>query len=517
MFNKKIFFFTIIFSFLLLLPGFIFAQNKPKITIFPLENKEKDLQIDVISRNVQRTVELNLKMLDQYIVEDNNITEYTGTPDWLSSYCSSNNIDNIIFGKADVSKTGSVVLQMSVFNRASKTISLTKTENAETLFDIFKASDLLAIGMIEGFSGMQLGFGELKFTNTGEKGKYSVYIDKVLAGEDISALPTIMTGKKNIKITQERMFGSYVVYNEKTIIEEKKITEVVFSIPGFLSTESKVIQKEEKIINNNWDDKYSIKIIEKSFKKLFENLTVEGYSESEAAKRAETKEKYLAWEKQKEGWTGRITILDKPVGISFFSGGGWMENKYKNDLQQAQDYNHGGFSFKIGVALSVNMPYNLAVQTGFEYSGWWDANFRDDWVNNPYGSGYSQANSIDADLVDIPLFLMYRLPGKFISVFGGLVFQLRVGGRDYAYDENGHEDPGMPIGDIGWSFATGIKGEIPLGRSLFMEMGIRYTYGITDKWIDADGQSLSINTFHILLGFGWKLGKPESSNWREGN
>jgi len=518
MLNKKLLLNTIIFSVLLLIPvipGFLYAQSavKPKITVFPLENLERDLQIDVISRNVQRTVELNLKMMDKYIVENNNITTYSGTDDWLLNYSTKNNIDNIIFGKAVIdNRTGSVMLQMSVFNKASKSTTLTKTENAETLFDIFKASDLLAIGMIEGFSGLTLGFGELKFTNSGEKGKYSVYIDNVFAGEDVTNLSTIMTGNKNVKITQARMFGNYVLYNNKELVEEKKITEVVFNIPGFLERESKTIVKEENTINKNWDDKYSSKQVDGSFKKLFDRFKVEGYSESEAAKKKEIEERYAAWEKQKENWPGRITMLDKPFGVSFFFGGGWYEGYYddKTDGLSSNDYNRGeGGGFKAGAAFSVNMPYNLALQTGFEYTST-EVKFREDHGDE---MGITRGGErIDLDLVEVPLFIMYKLPGKYVSIYGGPVFQVKARGNDYAYhhgdNDEAIEDFGMPVGNSGWAIAGGIKGEMPISKSAFLELGIRYTKGLTDKWIDDEEyQTLSINYFNILLGFGVKFGK----------
>ncbi|MCL2705569.1 MAG: hypothetical protein FWE72_05095 [Spirochaetaceae bacterium] len=524
MLNKKLLLNTIIFSFLLLFPCFLYAQTavKPKITVFPLENPEKDLQIEVISRNVQRTVELNLKMMDTYIVENNNISTYSGNNDWLLNYSTRNNIDNIIFGKAVVTKTGSVTLQMSVFNKANKSVTLTKTENAETLFDIFKASDLLAIGMIEGFSGLTLGFGELKFTNSGEKGRYSVYIDNVLAGEDITSLTTIMTGNKTIKITQERMFGNYIVYNQKALVEEKKITEVIFNIPGFVSRETKAIEREEKIINKNWDDKYSKKTVDNSFERLFEALKAEGYSESEAAKKRETEERYLAWGKQKENWTGRITILDKQFGISFFFRGGWSNNSYEDKVNGINFFNledSSDFAGTVGVSFSANMPYNFALQTGFEYTFMGQINIRDNF--NTGGGGFGptppqRGEQIEIDLLEVPILLLYRLPGKYISLYAGPVFQVRVTGTDYAYYHDWDfvnnvnlkiDDATMPIKNSGWAFALGVKGEIPLSGNVFFETGIRYTAGITDRWIDSDDYYLSLNYFQIVLGLGVKFGK----------
>ena len=498
MLNKKVFFSLIIILVLLLLPSFVFAQNKPKITVFPLENQEKDLQIDVISQNVKRTIELNLKMMDKYVVEDNAVTDYTGTNAWLLDYCAKNKIDNIIFGKANISKTGSVALQMSVYNNTSKTVTLTKTENAETLFDIFRASDLLAIGMIEGFSGMSLGFGELKFKNSGEKGNYKVYIDNVLAGENLTSLSTVIAGSKKVRITQERMFGSYVVYEKSEVIESKKITEIVFNIPGFLEKESASIEKEEKNIEKNWKDKSSSKSVDKSFAKLFEYFKVEGYSEREAAKKKEVEDKYLAWSKQKEEWGIKegLGTLDKTYGISLFLGGtnSFPHIKINNGWESQHEQNTIGG--KIGISFSVNLPYSLALQTELVST----------IVTSEFYATSGTDIEVELGIFEIPLFVMYRLSGKYISIYGGPVFQAQNSATyGYHYAPDGSKDTIFQINEYNLSLAAGVKAEIPMFASTFLEFDIRYVKDLT-TWIDDKGVSITFDYLHFTIGYGIKFG-----------
>ena len=520
MLNKKLFFITIIFLSVLLVPGLLFAQAKQKITVFPLENPENDLQIEVISKNVQRTVELNLKMMDTYIVENNNVSSYKGDNDWLLDYSVKNKIDNILFGKAEFDKsTGSITLQMSVFNKANKAITLTKTENAETLFDIFKASDLLAIGMIEGFSGLTLGFGELKFTNQGEKGKYSVYIDKVFAGDDLATLSPVIAGTKTIKITQERMFGNYVLYDKKTVIGDKSATEIVFNIPGFLGKESSAISKEEKKINKNWDDKYAMKTVDNSFTKLFKALKTEGYSESEESKKKEVEEKYAAWEKKKGEWGGeRITILDKPFGISVFGGGAianWYAWRTKGFyFDENQNSCDGG---KFGISFSANLPYNFALATGFSYS--FNYLSFDGQSTDPFfsSSGGWYNRNFDAEIVEIPILIMYRLPGKYVSIYWGPVLQVLTTGKT-GYEDSWDSvtnsntaitDYDLKLASFGGALAFGIKAEMPIYKSFYMELGLCYMKGL-NNWLDGDHDvidqvKIPENTV-LTLGFGFKFG-----------
>ena len=525
MLNKK--FISVIL--LLFISGFLFAQSKPVITVFPLENKEKDLQIEVISKNVQKTVELNLKMMDKYVVANNSVTSYTGTNEWLLDYSTKNKIDNIIFGKAQMNKAGNVVLQMSVFNRESKSVTLTKTENAETLFDIFKASDLLAVGMIEGFSGLKLGFGELKFTNKGEKGNYSVYIDNVLAGESVSNLTTIMAGSKTVRITQERMFGSYELYNNKAVIENKKVTEIVFNIPGFLEKEEKALGKEEANITKNWNDKSSTKSVDKSFTKLFELQKLTGYSESESKKKKEIEEKYIAWGKQKEqmGPADRVwfdqTILDKTFGVSLFIGGAWANTTF--DLvnlgtpgMKWVDDKGGGSLGKLGITFSVNLPYNFALQTEFAYA-WLTVDY--DFQHQYMGDSY-RSRSIELELFEIPLLVMYRLPGKYITIYTGPLLQIRTPSSpkyEYHFEgDNRVQDKAAPTKSFACPITAGIKAEIPIYKSTFLEFDIRYAKGF-NYWIneqfDSDysnggggvfiDRSLKTDLLYLTIGYGVKF------------
>ncbi|MCL2706095.1 MAG: hypothetical protein FWE72_07810, partial [Spirochaetaceae bacterium] len=210
--NKRIFSIQIFFL-IFLIPQLLFSQvgQMPKISVFPLENKEKDMQIDIISSNIQKTVEFNLKMINKYNIIQNSVTNYSSDSLWLSNYCEKNKIDDLLFGKALVKPDGSILIEMSVFNRQKSAISFTKSETAATVLDIFGAADKLAIEMMHSFSGMHLGFGAVRFINSGEKGPYSVYIDTVSIGENIDNLSTVLNGPRKVVITQVRMFGEEIL------------------------------------------------------------------------------------------------------------------------------------------------------------------------------------------------------------------------------------------------------------------------------------------------------------------
>ncbi len=501
MLSKKVFCNLSALILLLLMPQFLFAQSglKPRISVFPLENQEKDLQIEVISRNIQKTIEFNLKMINKYNIIQNAITEYPNSNSWLLAYCEKNNIDDLIFGKAVMQSSGSIIIEMSVFNRHKAAITLTKSETAETVFEIFEAADKLAVEMMGSFSGMHIGFGDLKFINNGDKGKYSVYIDNVFAGEDIEDFPKVLYGERHIKITQVRMFEETAIYDNNIIVTENKTTEVLFSIPGFLEKESKAISQEEIYIDKNWDNKYSGSSIDKSFDKLLKLLGTVTYSQTAIDKKKEVEDKLAQWnaKKKEEGLTRGLSILDKRLGVTAFGGINLMYPRY-------EETNLSGWESvltanpKFGASISVNMLSYLAFQVELTYT----------MATADYENPNYLSKGADFELLEIPALLIFRFPPyKVFNIYGGGVFQLHVGDSQYGFikdsDDHEYEDSSVPLKTYGTALAVGALFEMPM-KLIFMSFDFRYVRSITN-WADDSTATLYPDYFHATVGFGIKF------------
>ncbi len=502
MLDKKVFVRFITLILLLLIPQFLFSQSetKPRISIFPLENKDKDLQVEVISRNVQKTIELNLKMIDRYIIVDNTVTEYSSDPSWLLKYCEQNNIDDLIFGRSVMRSNSSIFIEMSVFNRKKAAITLTKSETAGTVFEIFGAADKLAVEMMNSFSGMHLGFGELKFINNGDKGRYSVYIDNLFAGENLANFPKVLYGNRSVKITQARMFENSTIYENTVVVTENKTTEVLFSIPGFLEKESSAVLKEETYIDKNWEKKNSIKNIDKRFDKLFTLLETVSYSQTAVDKKKEIENKFENWDAQKEylAKTSDQSVLDKTLGVAVFGGAVLMYPSYEESGVDGWKP-EVNFAPKAGISLSVNIPFNFALQAEVSYM-----NAAADYTND----NLDLAKGADMELIEIPVLLMYRLPRKVISIYGGGVCQFKIDGAEYAYTTASgydYEDETVPLKTFGMAMAFGALFEIPI-KSSFISVDLRYVRSMTN-WVDYDDNRITLypDYFHLTVGWGLKF------------
>ncbi len=484
----------------------IFPQSelKPRITIFPLENPAKDVQVEIISRNVQKTMELNLKVIDRYIIAENDIKDYSPDTAWLLEYCEKNSLDNIISGRALIGDAGTVTLEMSVFDRQTSSVTLTETETAETLFDIFEASDLLAIKMMEGFSGMHLGFGGIRFKNSGVEGAYSVFIDDVLAGENTTALTTILNGERKVKIVQQRMFDELVVFEGPVLVLEKKATEVLFSIPGFIEEESETIAKHENAIAKDWDNKYASRSVDRRFDKLFELLEVTDYSASAAEKKKELEEKLAVWNSKKENWgiADGISMLDKRGGASVFAGAALMFPSYSRD--GTTDWSSSiTFNPKIGASLSWNIMQRLALQT--------------EWIFMPVRAEVKNSDILtttgaEFNMMEFPVLLLYRTQTKKTSFYAGSIMQLRINDGIVFLEQSGNETEidnkdDEYIERAGFALTGGVLFEIPLKKN-FMKFDFRYVRGMTNWTKGADDEEFSQfypDYFHVTIGYGIKF------------
>ena len=503
MFNGKLFYKTAAFILLLMIPNFLFSQSspKPKISIFPLENKGKELQIELISENIQKTMEFNLKIINQHNVIPNSLTDYTDYSSdnlWLLYYCEKHNIDDIVFGKALLKPNGSVFIEMSVFNREKAVKTLTKSEKAETINDISKAADKVAIKIMESLCGMQLGFGEVKFINSGEQGKYSVYIDNVFAGENSVDLPKVLIGTRTALIIQERMFGNTIIHDKTISIEEDKTVEIGFSVPGFLEKESSAVSKEEKYIDKNWDSLYSGKNIEKSFNELFKLLSITDYSQTAYGKKKEIEEKFAQWNIKRED-NSIFALFDNPMGVSIYSGMNLNLLRY-SEVGSSGWSAENNFGPKLGFSILFNMPPYLGFQSELSITTL-SVHYKNETTGEIKGA--------DLDLLELPMLLLFKFPpNKVFSIYAGGVLQFRVGYYEYGYIDAGggcyQKDKDVTLTRLGAAFAGGILFEIPLSTSSYMSFDFRYVRSIVN-WTDESFAELYPDYFHMTVGFGFKF------------
>ncbi len=499
-FMKKLIF-TALFFIIASLNSFSQDVIKPRIAVFPLINPSEDPQVDIISGNVKKTAELTLKMIDMYEVVDADVSSYENSSQWFTEYASRNSIDSIIFGKAVMNDDGSILLEMSVFSRTDNDITITENETAETVFDIFDASDRLLISMMETFSGLEhIGFGNLRISNKGEEGRYSVFIDNVLIGENVEELPKVLNGDRVVRIEQNRMLGLFVVAEEKIFLRENEQKVLEFSIPGFTEGELLEISSLENFIDKNWDKKYSSKKIDKNFEKLSELFSVTDYSKSARIKKTSILDKKEDWNDHKKKWgiEKGLSILDKRLGIAGFFGANISFPDFSSSIDPDADSGNE-IGQKYGGSVSFNILKHLALQAEYNYT--------------EYRAKIERPLYIDTttvDLQEIPIILLLRMPNKVMSAYGGISFMKKIGDAVQEREE-------IATGDIttitesgdnmvetdGTAFIMGALFEIPMNR-IYLMIDFRYS-SADDDWSKDPNEELFPGYMSMTAGLGLKF------------
>ncbi len=247
------------------------------IGILPVVNVEKTTELEAISNTITDTVELTLKLMGRYVVERLPRKSPYEHPSEILKLVKKLRLDNVIFGRVKMEKNGTVVIELSVYDRSKDKVTITKVEKAETLFDIFDVSDTVILSLVNKFSGIHVGFGSLELINKGEDGEFKVYIDGAFLGNNKYTFDRVLNGEHLVEIRQDRMFGEERIFEKKvTILEDESVT-VEFSIPYLTKREQVEIKRLKSIINNNWTDRESISKVSRAIEKALGYLSETPY------------------------------------------------------------------------------------------------------------------------------------------------------------------------------------------------------------------------------------------------
>ncbi len=473
---------------------------RPRITVLPLENRSADMQVDIVSANIKKTIDLNLKILDRYEIVQTKVNDFSRETDWLKNFCLENRIDSVIFGEASMTDMGSINIDMSVYSRETENITLSRSGTAETVFDIFDTSETLAVEMMEGFSGIHMGFGSLEVINTGDEGKYTLLIDDVLIGDNIRKVSKILNGSRVIKVNQDRMFGAATILEKELFIEENKGFTIDLSIPGFTEEEAAAINGAESYIRENRENLYYRNRIDKRFETLDQLLTSTDYSKTASDKKADIELLKNEWISRKELWDENrgMALLDRKTGLTVFAGTAFYTPHYAVEGEPGWGYTPS-LSARAGLSLSKRLSTLTSVQV--------EANFTmvETKVNNSLNLSSSL---VEFPAVEIPLYYKIRLPDKRFSLYGGgsiirnigtAYIEMEAPGMTEGFDD----DDGEYVEKTGINALAGLMIEIPVNRHIIV-LDLRYTRALND-WSKDDNAEFFPDCFATTIGYEWKF------------
>ncbi len=219
--------------------------DQPRVLVLPVENRTARAQNDAVARAVTDSMVLTLRLLDAYelVSPDGQVSgeALDQVPEVLDELAERRGADALIFGSVETDAAGAMVFTVYVYDRAVGEITVEARSRAESIFDVFDASDDLVTDAISGFSGMRIGFGTLRIRPVGS-GDYAVYIDGSEAGTNVTVVDHVLIGERTVEIRRRRADLESLLHRETVQVQPGETRTLTFSVPVITSEE---LQREE--------------------------------------------------------------------------------------------------------------------------------------------------------------------------------------------------------------------------------------------------------------------------------
>ena len=217
----------------------LFAQEealKPWILVVPPENRTDNSALTPAGVTVAQTMELTLQLLGEYevrFVDPDRIPEavISGDLDALEEFAEERTLDYVVFGGIE-SADGAIELQASVWSRQEGVVTVTESTIAESMFDIFIATDTLTSEFLSAFSGQRIAFGEIRLIREGwNEGEYTVLVDGTPVGTTIRSAENVLIGNRFVEVIAENgpMAGSSI-FSAPVFVDEGEAVTIRFSM-----------------------------------------------------------------------------------------------------------------------------------------------------------------------------------------------------------------------------------------------------------------------------------------------
>ncbi len=226
----------------------LYSQNpKPRVAVSVPVNNMGDEQYDTLSTVIQDTILLSLKIIDKYDAipisqEDRRSPSVIAVED---------NIDTIIFGETSVKKGYTCVIKLLVFDKLKNTVVLEKEETAETVLDIFDASDSITASLLEAFSGVHIAYGTLS-VDFEDTGMYQILLNGEPIGSSFTQLPKILIGRYKVEVLQAGALEYIPVFEDMVEIRENRTTRITIASPPISDFEVEQFSEIDRFVLENW-------------------------------------------------------------------------------------------------------------------------------------------------------------------------------------------------------------------------------------------------------------------------
>lgn len=284
----------------------------PHVGIFKPVNTTGNANFDPGIKAVDDTVTLILVQSGLYQighVESPSLPETDTTG--LGALAETNRWDYLVMTrleKADGENGSKVLFRLSVYDRAQKRVTITRTSNPVALLDLFEEVDGTAAAALGKMTGIHIGFGKLVLKNNGEPGAFSVVMDG--RAVKIDELNKILNGWHGISVVQNRMKGPEVLVQTRLNIVDGTTQELDFSVPYLTYAEASALASAREKIERLWDSPDQGSQVDRAFTE-YRNLFADV---SYSPRLAEVRDRIGAWQEQWNAHRDNLARPSQPLG-----------------------------------------------------------------------------------------------------------------------------------------------------------------------------------------------------------
>ena len=204
-------------------------SNKPRVAVFGFLNRTGNSGFDVPAESAGDALYLGMKMLGAYDVSLPKTKPDTSDTDSIGSWCDENGVDYVLFGEVSTEGSGQKYTLAS-FDNGKKKITVSKTATGESVMDVFEASDNLILSVLDVLTGRHIGFGKIRFRNTGAEGSFIAYVDGVELEANPGMVGHIVSGNHLVTVVQIKRKEKVQIASEPISVPEGKTATFSFAL-----------------------------------------------------------------------------------------------------------------------------------------------------------------------------------------------------------------------------------------------------------------------------------------------
>lgn len=269
-------------------PGPLDAQTQDRVVVQvdPLENRSDEARLDPLGIAIRDGVSLTLRLLGRYEVVTDTPASPSHAADDLQERAIRDGVDNIIFGTTSQLEDGGYRIALSVYDRVENDITFQDEVTFGSLLDSFGVVDDITLSMVEGFSGIRLTFGALRFDPPAGGEVVTVFVDGVDIGSGEAGLDRVPAGEHEIVVRQERPLGAWESRRTVTVATDQTVT-VSLQTPVLTADEAvlldgAVAQRQSALVNGTVStppDRAVLDLLDSDFFQTYRRALAQRYRE----------------------------------------------------------------------------------------------------------------------------------------------------------------------------------------------------------------------------------------------